>query len=218
MAYTKTQWVTSETALSADNLNHIEDGIEAAHEALEPTTLANSLIDILRPIGSYAISSDPTWNPNTAWGGTWTMVRKSLKYQWLTSGFSFNTANTSEGSFVCIPNGNTIELRLLWKNKKALSDASTVIGTLNATAIGLNGGLHAIYGQAQSDALAAIGQCRVKWEGTTGTLDVLDWVTRAGTLPTKTGQWANLNLIFNVGNTNYMIDSFCDLFYWKRTA
>lgn len=28
MAYTKTTWVTNETALSADNMNHIEDGIK----------------------------------------------------------------------------------------------------------------------------------------------------------------------------------------------
>ena len=167
MAYTRTNWETSVTPLSAENMNKIEKGIEDAHIALEPTTLANSVLDILRPVGSYAISSDPTWNPNTAWGGTWTMVRKSLRYQWLTSGFTFNTSNTSEGSFVCIPNGNTIELRFNWKNKKALTDTSTVIGTLNATSIGLNGGLHTIYAQAQSDVLAAIGQSRLKWEGTT---------------------------------------------------
>ena len=29
MAYTKTTWVSGETALSADNMNNIEDGIEA---------------------------------------------------------------------------------------------------------------------------------------------------------------------------------------------
>lgn len=218
MAYERTNWETSVTPLSADNMNHIEKGIEDAHEALEPETLANAIIDILRPVGSYAISSDPTWNPNTAWGGTWSMVRKSLKYQWLTTGFTFNTSNTTGGEFVCIPNGNTIELRFKWKNKKALTDSATVIGTLNATAIGLNGGLHAMYGQAQSDVLAAIGQSRISWNGTTGTLDVLDWVTRANALPTKTGQWITLSMIFNVGNTNYMRNEFCDLYYWKRTA
>lgn len=32
MAYTKKTWVSGETPLSADNFNHMEDGIAAAHE------------------------------------------------------------------------------------------------------------------------------------------------------------------------------------------
>lgn len=36
MAYTKTEWVTGETPLSADNLNNIENGIEAADLAVTP--------------------------------------------------------------------------------------------------------------------------------------------------------------------------------------
>ena len=36
MAYTKTEWVTGETPLSADNLNNIENGIEAASLAVTP--------------------------------------------------------------------------------------------------------------------------------------------------------------------------------------
>lgn len=34
MAYTKTNWVTGEVALSADNFNHMEQGIYDAHEGL----------------------------------------------------------------------------------------------------------------------------------------------------------------------------------------
>lgn len=41
MAYTKTTWVTNETALSADNMNHIEDGIANNNQIL------NSLIFIV---------------------------------------------------------------------------------------------------------------------------------------------------------------------------
>ena len=35
MAYTKTNWVNGETALSADNMNKIEQGIYDAHEGLD---------------------------------------------------------------------------------------------------------------------------------------------------------------------------------------
>lgn len=32
----------------------------------------SSIIDIFYPVGSYYETSDTTFNPNTAWGGTWT--------------------------------------------------------------------------------------------------------------------------------------------------
>lgn len=38
MAYTKTEWVTGETPLSADNMNNIENGIEDLNTQLESRT------------------------------------------------------------------------------------------------------------------------------------------------------------------------------------
>ncbi len=35
MAYIKTQWLNDETPLNADNLNHMEEGIEEAVDATE---------------------------------------------------------------------------------------------------------------------------------------------------------------------------------------
>lgn len=43
-----------------------------------------TLLDILHPIGSYYETSDTTFNPNTAWGGTWvedTLGRVTVAYQ-----------------------------------------------------------------------------------------------------------------------------------------
>lgn len=44
-----------ETPLSAANLNTMQD----------------NLIDLLYPVGSYYETSNTSFNPNTAWGGTW---------------------------------------------------------------------------------------------------------------------------------------------------
>ena len=51
MAYTKTTWVSGETALSADNMNHIENGIKNNNQIL------NSLIFIV---------TEDTFSPATA--------------------------------------------------------------------------------------------------------------------------------------------------------
>ena len=74
MSYTRTHWVTSETALSATNMNNIEDGIEEAIAATSSENLKEKLVDIFYPVGSYYETSDTTFNPNTAWGGTWTLL------------------------------------------------------------------------------------------------------------------------------------------------
>lgn len=65
MAYTKTTWVNGETPINADNLNKIENQLETL------TNLQDQLLDIFYPIGSYYETSDTSFNPNTAWGGTW---------------------------------------------------------------------------------------------------------------------------------------------------
>ena len=46
---------SGQTPLSAENLNAMQD----------------ALIDLIWPVGSYYETSDTSFNPNTAWGGTW---------------------------------------------------------------------------------------------------------------------------------------------------
>ena len=48
MAYVRTRWVSEETALSADNMNNIEDGIE---EALESSEIDASVISLYQELG-----------------------------------------------------------------------------------------------------------------------------------------------------------------------
>ena len=81
MSYTRTTWRTGETPLSAGNMNNIEDGIE---EALTPATSESNgamsaadkakldaIWNILYPVGCYFETSNTSFNPSTAWGGTW---------------------------------------------------------------------------------------------------------------------------------------------------
>ena len=54
MAYTKTNWVSGETALSADNMNHIENGIEALDNKIGVISVANKDTDTSVPTAGYA--------------------------------------------------------------------------------------------------------------------------------------------------------------------
>ena len=56
--YTKTPWSNGSTAVSANNMNHIEDGIYDAHEALENVYMKSEIT-----ISTTAAPS--TGTPNT---------------------------------------------------------------------------------------------------------------------------------------------------------
>lgn len=93
MAYQRTTWRTEETPLSAANFNNIEDGIE---EALDVTRhISEQVLDIFYPVGTYYHTSDPEFNPNSAWGGTWARLGEG---QVLLSAGTNYTAGTEYGN------------------------------------------------------------------------------------------------------------------------
>lgn len=96
MSYTPTNWEESTTTLGPTNMNHIEQGIADAHEMLEPTALAEALLNIFRPVGTYYETSDTTFNPNTAWGGTWVLETEGLVH--VSAGTNYPvSANAQDG-------------------------------------------------------------------------------------------------------------------------
>lgn len=194
-------------------LHAIEEYLKILESAEE-----NSL-DKYYPVGSVYITKTNV-NPSTFLGGEWSLVDKDFKFNWITSGFTFNTTNTQNGAFAAIPNDKTIELRFTFKNKVAISDDIFTIGTLNPLSIGITDGrqLHSIYGQVNADGLNAIGLASLDWDNNVGTLAVSDWVTRATAYPTTTGQGCQLSMILTAQKVTSMMDTFCDKFYWHRTA
>jgi hypothetical protein len=75
MAYTKTNWRNGEVALSDTNMNHMEQGIYDAHEAISTLqatleTVINERVLAGKPIGTIEINTTGV-NPSTYLGGTW---------------------------------------------------------------------------------------------------------------------------------------------------
>lgn len=183
----------------------------------DPTDNPRTIVPYLYPVNSVFITATNT-NPSTMLGyGTWSLIDKDFKYQWITSGFTFNTTNTTDGSYAACLNGKTIEFRLTWHNKTALSDSDVTIGTLTRSSVGISAG-HMCYPVAYNDGCNAIGQMHFDLANASAVLGSYDWVTRATSYPTTTDGTAFLSFTYVVHSPSNMTDSFCDKFYWKRTA
>ena len=181
------------------------------------------LLDYVYPVGSVYVADNNTFNPNNAFGGTWALIDKDFGYHWINNAFTFNTTNTSNGSSAFLLHGNTIEFRLYFTNRIAPAALDMVIGTFNASSIGILPEYgHTMYAYAYSETLDAIALLTFGWSwGTTDgtcTVKILDWVSRSSSYPTTTGAGINLSFVFVVESSDGMIDSFCNKFYWKRTA
>lgn len=175
-----------------------------------------SMRDALYPVGSCYTTSTNT-NPSTIFGGMWELIDKQFASEWITTGFTWNTTNTSSGAFVCLKHGHTIELRFGWSNKKALSDDTVAIGTWNCSSI-LTNGEHTGYFVGYCDALnATLLMSPTNIETSSWTFQMVDAVTRATSYPTGTGEGCRASYMFNV-RTDHMNDSACNQFIWKRTA
>lgn len=180
----------------------------------------NSFLETTYPVGSTYTTSTNT-NPGTWLGGTWTLIDKSYKYQWITSGFTFNSTNVSGGEFYAIPHGHSIAFRLTWTFKIAVSDNEIEIGTLTKTSVGITAtGGYLVYPVPFNDMYNAIGQGSFNFStSTTAVFKTYDWVTRATSYPSlSAGNSSCVYFVYVARSHTEMLDSFCDQFVWERTA
>ena len=181
-------------------------------------------IDIAHPVGSIICMSSNT-NPSTLYGGTWILVDKELSYRWhdlyASGGWSATYANaqTTAGARI---GGHAIDIRLELTPTTALSDSTIELGYINPNALGITefpiayryvpfscdgGGVNDVVGQT---IIAANGRVTVE--------DI--WAATANGASHAFASGGILALIYHFSSIpfNYMLDSYCDKFYFKRTA
>ena len=77
--------------------------------------LNGKLLDFIYPVGSYYETSDTSFNPNTAWGGTWLEDTKGRVTVALDSDdIDFDTINETGGSKYL--QEHTHDIRRLWNS------------------------------------------------------------------------------------------------------
>lgn len=178
-------------------------------------------LDIAHPVGSVICMSSNT-NPSTTLGGTWTLVDKELSYRWhdlyASGGWSatYATAQTTAGARI---GGHAMDIRLELTTTTALSDSTIELGYINPNALGITefplvyryvpfsydgGGVRDVVGQT---VITNAGRITVEdiWNADNGH---------------TYASGSNLALIYHFSSIpfNYMLDSYCDKFYFKRTS
>ena len=191
--------------ISAQNLNNMQNNAEEAINNLQEA-LINQY-----PIGSVYMTSTNT-NPSDFLGGTWELIDKEFKKETGENiGFNFNNTNTSEGKFFYTKAGHSINIEFNYKAKVAVGDTILNVGTIDLEALGISRLANRIWNVGFSDG----GNSAIMFDvSTIGKVDTVDVVGEASISVNSTCTFFACETI----SFDYMLDSACDKFYWKRTA
>lgn len=166
-------------------------------------------------IGDIYISSQNV-NPEAQFGGTWELIDKEFKEKYSSTEdnlFSINTTNASSAEMSYVRSGHTIRVRVAVDNKVSLSDTDVTLGTLDIQSLGFTTFITTpnIFSYINDDVM---GICyyvyntgELKWRGLIS--------STATTLASGATITADMVVVLTPA---YMLDEFCDRFYWKRIS
>ena len=97
----------------------------------------------------------------------------------------------------------------------AVGDSDYVLGNFDFSKIGVNQFPRSVFSIGQSDGGNAVAMMNLHYSN--GNVTVTDVVTKTSGGTLTAGTNINVNLVSNV-RWSQMKDSFCDKFYFKRTA
>lgn len=186
-----------------------EDGF-AVHMPIVQTT---EWLNATYPVGSVYISNTNE-NPSSRLGGTWELIDKEFK-SYGVNNKAFFTPNSNVSSHDCwlIRAGHTIRIRLQFTTAVEITDAGADIGDFNYSLIGIE---RTNISSANIVAGTDNGNCAFLYtiNHSTGNVFIGDAVGR-DSLPADSSCYIDFTIPIQ---QNYMLDSACDKFYWKRTA
>ena len=178
--------------------------------------IANSVnLDSIYPVGSVYVANTSSFNPNTTFGGSWTLFDKEFEPKSSTdnTGFTRNTTNcTAVTAFHWFRYGHTITLTVIFTNKVAIADTTLPMFTFDFATLGITQFATGHYGVTYSDGGEAVAFININ--ATSGAFQTVD----AQPANIAAGQTDNRGTFNFVIPPEYMLDSACSKFYWKRTA
>ena len=179
----------------------------------------NNNFDAMHHIGSIHITTTNT-NPSSVLGGTWELIDKEFKELKIDDQtgtyFAKNETNTISFRLYAVRNKKTISCRLNVKNGVELNEDAITLGTFNFEALGITRLYYGIVsGLGATDGGNAAFQFGVQWE--TGVVESFDIISKTSSSTISSN--SSCYMFFELPCcTEYMLDSACDKFYWKRTS
>lgn len=166
-------------------------------------------------IGDVIITSTNT-NPSGSFGGTWILIDKEFAARsgnYTTS--TVITSNCTSRYIYASWHGHSIEIDGNFVNKVAITDSELHMFTMTPANFGVSGFAHNRVVPLVSDGGAATIISEFYDDGGVATQDVMQRGSNTASL--AAGNTISITLTMNI-TYNLMLDSFCDKFYWKRTA
>lgn len=164
------------------------------------------------PVGSVYCSSTNR-NPATDFGGTWELIDKGFKSSTTNDTAPF-TASTNVVCTACttVRSFSTVRIRLTLTINAEMTDNGMALGNFNFAKVGITALPMGYTTNVTANDGANGGMV---WTlGNAGELRQLDVFNKT---PIGSGHAWAIDITFNVPQWQ-MLDSFCDKFYWKRTA
>ena len=170
-----------------------------------------AIINLSHPVGTY-IETTTNTNPSNTLGGTWTLIDKQLRGQYLDSGiFTINTEVCSTSTQAVSIYGHTLYFRISVKyTGEDLTDGDTTIGSINFPAVGVSRFPNSrYYNNGYNESTNASIAYSVGYED--GEIRY-----RYGGLTKDSTAYFDFSVV--ITNIDQMLDSFCNRFTWRRTA
>ncbi len=182
--------------------------------------------------GSIVITGVPQ-DPSQVYGmgktENWKCIKKEFKpTHWKIGAaagsdqISFSTSySKNAGSEIYIA-GDGISIKLWWTNVVAMNDgtaandAKTPLCNIIWNKVGINGSIpYPIYAPGQVDYPNAIPQVCLQ---TNGRIRIWDWTTQKTSYDSDTGSGHGCSMHIPHLAPEYMLDDFCQTWYWKRIS
>lgn len=176
-----------------------------------------NMLNLMHPVGSIFITEENV-NPSETFGGTWELIDKEFKAQWLTIGDTQWTSDKAHLESFCniALAGHNVNVRLGLKTDAELTDSEAELGQLDVPSFGLT---EFPYGVFHNVAISDGGQATICYSiSQDGTITTYDALNISGSHSMASGSLLYIHYVYTVHSIGRMSDSFCDKFYWKRTA
>lgn len=192
-------------------------GVTAHNASGEEIVGTMNVLEQVYPVGAVFVSTNST-NPATSLGfGTWKLVDKMFKSQ---EAFSIddlveiNTTNCTSTSLTASLSGHTVYLNGSIANAVAITDNTLNMFTIDPETVGISAFPEVYQFLGFSDSKNGIILYRLD-DGAVSTRDIM--VRGSSEASFAAGSGRPFSVAIPVPYTN-MLDSFCDKFFWKRTA